>query len=48
MEPEGPLPHSQEPVPILSQINPVQVSSTNVFKIHFNNRSKHNMQQLYL
>jgi hypothetical protein len=38
MEPEGPLPCSQEPllVPILSQINPIHPIPSYLSKIHFN------------
>jgi hypothetical protein len=39
MEPEGSLPCSQEPsplVPILSQINPVQITPFYLSKIYFN------------
>jgi hypothetical protein len=35
MEPESLLPYSQAPIPILSKINPVHVSQSHFFKIHF-------------
>jgi hypothetical protein len=36
MEPKGSLPYSQEPVPILSHIDPVRAPLSNLSKIHFN------------
>jgi hypothetical protein len=39
MEPEGSLPHSQQPAPpapILSHINPVHVLPSHFLKIYFN------------
>jgi hypothetical protein len=36
METEGSLPNSQEPVPSLSQIDPVHAPSSQFSKIHFN------------
>ena len=36
MEPKGSLPHSQVPVPTLSQLNPVHTPTSYFLKIHFN------------
>jgi len=34
-EPDGSLPHSQVPIPILMKVNPVLVSPSHVLKIYF-------------